>query len=339
MAATVGQKNFTGAQKAAVLLLALGNGPGAKVLQSFEAPELKRIMDGTAGLGSIEKNELEFLVDEFADRFARTSGLAGDPDQVRGILEAAFPGGALDNILSGPAPARRLPVWGNFKPGSEQMLAEYLLDEHPQTVAYIVSNLEGGLTAAVLVLLPRELRVSVTGRLLKMRDVAEAASEIVEDCLSADLLGTKDPGKEREARKRVAAIINELNKPDAEAILEGLSELLPEDVKAIKAMMFAFEDISKLDQKSRVVLCDKAGTEKFIPALRGMPADFKELVLSSLGQRARRMAEAELAQGGDEATPEGLKARKSIAQTALALAAQGDIALPSDDAPPDSAAS
>ena len=334
MAATGGQKNFTGAQKAAVLLLALGNGPGAKVLQSFEASELKRVIDGTAELGSIEKNDLEFLIDEFADRFARTTGLASDPAQVRSLLETAFPGGALDNLLSGPAPPPRVPAWGSFKTGSENMLAEYLLDEHPQTAAFIVSKLEGGLPASVLVLLPRELRVSVAGRLLKMQETKQAAAEIVEDCLAADLFGTKDPGKEREARRRVAAIINELNKSDAEAILEGLSEALPEDVKAIKAMMFAFEDISKLDQKSRVTLCDKAGTEKFIPALRGMPPEFKELVLSAFGQRARRMAEAELAQGGDEATPESLKARKSIVQTALALAAQGDIALPSEETPP-----
>jgi flagellar motor switch protein FliG len=328
------QRNFTGAQKAAVLLLALGEQLGPKLLQSFEAAELKKIIEGTTALGGIEKNDLEFLVNEFAERFARTTGLVSDPAKVRTLLEAAFPGGQLDTLLEGPRPAKREPIWASFKTGGESMLAEQLLDEHPQTVAYIISKLERGLSASVLILLPRELRVTVTGRLLKMGEVKERPAEIVEDCLREELLATKDPGQEREARARVAALMNELNKPDAEAILEGLSVALPDDAKAIKSMLFSFEDISKLDQKSRVALFDKVQTEQVIPALRGTSAEFKELVLSALGQRARRMAEAELSQGATEVGPDGLKARRAIVQMALSLAASGDFALPSDEAPP-----
>lgn len=321
-------RHFSGAQKAAILLLALGNGPGTKVLQGFEAGELKRIIEGTSALGGIEKTDLELLINEFAERFARATSVVSDAAQVRSLLETAFPGGSLDNLLEGPKPEKRQPIWGSFKAGSETMLAEHLLDEHPQTVAYIISKLQGGLSAQVLMLLPRELRVSVTARLLKMRTVSEAASAIVEDCLREELLGQKDPGQEREAQKRVAALMNELNKPDAEAILAELAEALPDDAKAIKAMLFAFEDVSKLDQKARSTLFDKVGTEQVIPALRGTAADFKELVLSALGQRARRMAEAELSQGADEAGPDSIKARRAIVQTALALHASGDLALP-----------
>jgi flagellar motor switch protein FliG len=320
-----------GREKVAILLLALGNPQAAKILQSFDADDVKAVMSSASALGKVNKDDLEILVDEFAAQFAKTLGLSTGYGEVKSLMEQAFNPDQLSSMLGDAPRAPGEPIWRKFGGGSENILVPYLLDEHPQTVTLILCALDADLAATCLAMLPREIRDSVAKRMLKLQPVAELPANILQDCLQEDLLAKSDASAEEAGRGRVASILNKLDREHSEAILESLAAARPEDAKKLRSLIFSFEDIAKLTQPHRLAMFDKVPTEQVIAALRGTTAEFKELVLSSMGARARRMVEAELASDIGQVTKEVLAARRSIADLALALAQKGDIALPTDE--------
>jgi flagellar motor switch protein FliG len=315
-------------ENVAILLLALGNPLGTKLLQSFDSGDVKTIMNSASSLGLVNRDDLENLVDDFAAQFAKTLGLVTDFQNVRTLVEQAFSADQLNSMLGETTLPAQEPVWGSFSSGSENVLVPYLLDEHPQTAAYILSNLDADLAARCLSMLPREMRDTTAKRLLKLQPVQDRQSRLVQGCLQDDLLAKADATLEDEGRKRVANLMNKLDRAQSAAIIESLAATRPEEAKYLRSMIFAFEDIDKLSQPARLSLFDKVPTENVIPALMGMTPEFKEVVLSSMGARARRMVEAEIAGDKGEITKEGSAARRAIADMALAMASRGDIALP-----------
>ena len=319
----------SGTEKAAIVLLALGSDLGPRILQKFAGSDVRRIMDMASAIGPVDKEALDFLVDDFAAQFAKSLGLSTGLDQVRSLVEQAFPSGALDSMLS-PVQATPAgePVWQRFEPGSENILLPYLLDEHPQTVAVILSRLDGTLAAKCLGMLPGDLRGGVAQRLLKILPLQPACENLLNRRIEQDLLTQSGAGLADEGRHRLAALLNKVERDVADGIVQALAEARPEEARKLRQMIFSFEDIDKLPQASRLALFDKLQTEQVILALRGMPAGFKETALSSLGARARRMVEAELANDTGQSGPPTLAARRTIADLVLAMAAKGELVLP-----------
>lgn len=323
----------TGTEKAAIVLLALGTELGPKVLQKFSSTDIKRIMEKASGIGPVDKDSLDLLVDEFAAQFAQSLGLSTGVDQVRNLVERAFSPGELDTMLAGGKPvAAGKSVWQRFETGSEEALVSYFLDEHPQTVAVILSRLDDSLAANCLAMLPGDLRGSVAQRLLKMLPLTDDVERLLQERLERDLLAQSAAGLEDEGRQRLASLLNKVDRDVSEGVVQALTASRPEDARRLRKMIFSFEDISKLDQPSRLALFDKLQTEEIVAALRGMPEGFKETALSSLGARARRMVEAELAGDNAQVSKEGLAARRTIAGMVLAMAARGELALPEAEA-------
>ena len=125
----------------------------------------------------------------------------------------------------------------------------------------------------------------------------------------------------------MATLLNKMEKEQVEVILDGLKAVRPLEAAALRRMLFSFDDILKLEQKYRLILFDKVQTEQVMLALRGTEGELKETILASLGARARRMIEAELNGAETDVTKEVGAARRSIAETALKLAANGEISI------------
>lgn len=324
------------ATKAAIILLALGGSQGSRLMKEFDPDEIKLFAQSAASVEEVDPLFLDMLIEEFSAEMSKPVLLQGGDVQTRAFLSEALPADQVDTIL-GHEDAKFTPIWQKFTAGTENTLTPYLLDEHPQTIAFILTKLEPDLSARVVAMLPRDLRDEVTRRLLKMRPVDEQPSRIVQMSLQADLLTKADNGLEKEGRARMAGLLNKMDKEQIETILDGLKSVRPEEAIALKRLLFSFEDILKLDQKYRLVLFDKVQTEQVMLALHGTDADLKETILSSLGARARRMIEAELGSAAGEVTKEVLAARQSIAETALRLAAAGEISVEEQEAGSDGA--
>lgn len=321
----------SGREKVAILLLALGDKLGTQLLKKFDASEVKAIMSSATSITRVEKQDLDMLVDDFAANFARALGLGTDFDAVKSLVERAFSPGELSRMLGTQIMQAGEPVWKKFDSGMENALVPYLLDEHPQTIAYIFSKLDPEFAARCLSILPGDFRITVARRLLKVQAAFPAIEDIVETALEKDLLARSDAGLEAEGRGRLAAMLNKLDRDKSGEILAGVAAWKPDEAAKLKRMLFSFEDMGKLTQEARLALFDKLQPDQIVVALKGMEAALKEVALSSLGARARRMVEAELVNDKGARTKESEAARSAIVSRVLEMAQRGEIDLPSND--------
>jgi len=316
----------------AILLLALGDKLGTQLLQKFDADEIRTIMNSAASIGRVDKNDLDVIVDDFAANFARALGIGTDFDDVRKLLERAFSPSELSKMLGPQIIPTGESAWRKFQSGMESALVPYLLDEHPQTIAFILSKLESEFAARCLSILPGDFRITVARRLLKVQPVDQAVESLVETIIGEDLAARTEPGLESEGRGRLAAMLNKIDRDKSTEILSGVAAWNPEEAAKLRRLIFSFEDLGKLSQEARLAVFDKLQTDQVVAALRGMEATLKEVVLSSLGARARRMVEAELVNDKGNRTREGDAARREIVSLVLNMAQRGDIELPTEEA-------
>ncbi|MFM8748052.1 MAG: FliG C-terminal domain-containing protein [Aestuariivirga sp.] len=320
-----------GQEKVAILLLALGERLGTQLLQKFDASEVKAIMNSAASIGRVDKQDLDVIVDDFAAHFARALGIGTDFDDVKNLVERAFSANELSKMFGSQIMHTGEPAWRKFENGMENSLVPYLLDEHPQTIAFILSKLDSEFAARCLSMLPGDFRITVAKRLLKVQPVEKVVETLVEAVIEQDLLAKSDIGLENESRSRLAAMLNKIDREKSGEIIAGVAAWKPDEAAKLKRLIFSFEDIGKLSQEARLAVFDKLQTDQVVVALRGMDGAIKEVALSSLGARARRMVEAELANDKGIKTKEGDAARAAIVAQILAMAQRGDIELPSDD--------
>jgi flagellar motor switch protein FliG len=126
-------------------------------------------------------------------------------------------------------------------------------------------------------------------------------------------------------------MLNKIDREKSGEIIAGVAAWKPEEAAKLKRLIFSFEDIGKLSQEARLAIFDKLQHDQVVLALRGMDAALKEVALSSLGARARRMVETELTNDKGVRTKEGDVARGAIVAQILAMVQRGDIELPAED--------
>jgi flagellar motor switch protein FliG len=158
--------------------------------------------------------------------------------------------------------------------------------------------------------------------------VAPDMLALLEQSLEQQFFGEKKEDESDIWIERVANVVNRMERSMALAMLETLNASAPEQARKLRAFIFMFEDVERMEAKSRARLFDRVSAELVTPALWAMPASFKEAVLSALSARARRMVESEL--GSDEGTPrqDSEAARKKIAETAIVMGRKGELTLP-----------
>ena len=154
------------------------------------------------------------------------------------------------------------------------------------------------------------------------------AMNIIERELYAALNAVDPSVLQNQNQKRVAALLNGLGREGAREVLDSLAVDDENSAAAIKALLFDFEDVARLDQVSRVTLFDTINPEQIILALSGASSGLTEQILSALGARGRRMVEAELQAKPVNAPDKVTNARRAIADAALTLAEAGRITLP-----------
>jgi flagellar motor switch protein FliG len=201
--------------------------------------------------------------------------------------------------------------------------------EHPQTVALILSQIAPSAAAKVVVLLEKSLRGDVVKRMLSLAPVSHAAKAMVEGQLRARLAAETNTKDDSAGTKRVANLLNELDRGDLDEVMADLEEAGSTAIDKLRAQLFSFEDIVLLTQKARVSLFDGLPTDQVTNALRNADPQTVEAILSALGARSRRMIESELASGSDNVSADEIsRARKSIASAAIRMAQDGAFELP-----------
>ena len=323
---------LTKAQKAAAILVAMGKPAAGRLLKFFKQDELRALIEGARKLKTIPQTELEKIIAEFEDEFAEGAGLMDSADTMDTILsESLTPEevSAIMNDSAGDSSDQPPPVWPAIEGLEPERVGGFLGAEHPQTAALVLTNLTPTAAAKILLTMPKNLRGEVAKRMVTIGSVKPAALKIVENQLRSRLLGDAGAKSPAAGHARVANVLNELDKSQLDEILSDMESAGFSDVKAIKAQLFSFEDLPMLEQRSRLTLFDGMSSEIVTLALRGADKAIVEAVLSSVGARARRMIEAELATDPSNVQQAAvIRARREIASTAIRLGKDGQITMP-----------
>lgn len=320
-----------GPERVAALLLAMGKPLAGRLLKHFDVDELKQITRSVAELGVVPVPTLELLVEDFAGQFANGVDLLGSPNEVEQMLDGVLSPEQIADVMSDVTGNSNEAMWERLSNVPEAIFGNYLVKEHPQTAALILSKVSPACAAKVMGQFSRDLRNEMMRRMLSIAPITEAAVRIIQGQLQEDLLSNLSRQSGNEQNVRIANIINKMERDQMEDVMQSLAAARPKAAEVLRGLMFTFDDIIKLQPKARSVLFDKIPTELVVLALKGTDTGFRDSILSSLATRARRIVDSELASGGPALQRDVLRARRMIADTALELSGNGEIDLNSSE--------
>lgn len=318
----------TGQEKAAILLLLLGSDLGKSLLQKFGAGDIRKILASARHIGDMDRDDLERLIDDFAAQFGTNLGITLDFEAMQTLVAASASPGSQEALLGGDQTTATPSIWTRITSIAEKILVPYLLDEHPQTVAFILSRLNPETGARCLSILPGDFRMTVARRLMHLGEIHPDILAVVEHRIDIDILNATSSGTSDRHVSHLADMLNLLDREQSASILDTLAGQQPEeDVRKLRSLVLSFEDLENLSVAARTALLDRFQTAQIATALRGMPDAFTDLMLTSLGARARRTVEAELQQGTPLTAGDIQTARREMTTAALGMARRGEIEL------------
>lgn len=324
-----GERSLQGSDKAAALLLAMGQPLSGRILSHFDTSEIKQVTRSIADLGTVTANQISAIVEEFASRFSG-GNLLGTVGDVEKLLAGLLPPEQVSDIMSDVLGYANRSIWDRISSVSEAIFANYLQKEHPQTAALILSKVRPVFAARTMSHLPQPLRHEMMRRMLNLKPIVEDTVAIAERTLHEDFMLNFSRNMGADTHARMADILNKMERHDMEDALEGIKRVKPESAEMLKGLLFTFDDIINLTPRARQAIFDQTPTERIVLALKGTELDFRDNILSSLTTRARRIVENELAAGEPSSQRDVLEARRAIADLALDMAGRGEIELNSD---------
>jgi flagellar motor switch protein FliG len=316
-----------GPDKVAALLLAMGRPIAGKLLVHFAPNELKAVTRAAADLPAISPADLERIIEEFAQHFSEGASVQGTAAELEKLLSGVMSPEQVSDIMSDVLGSTNRSIWERMSSVSENVLAPYLLKEHSQIAALILSKVRPACAAKVMEQLPPNFRDDLMRRMLSLKPIVEEAMRIVEHTLHEDFMMNFARKMGADAYARMADIINKMERGHMEDALQSLTAARPKAAEVLKGLLFTFDDVVNLTPRARQAIFDQIPVDRVVTALKGTDQAFRELVLSSLALRTRRMVEHELGAGEPSPQREVLEARRAITDLALEMAGRGEIEL------------
>src|SRR5215211_3172952 len=292
-------KALSGPKRAAILMLALGEQYGGKVWSLLDDDEVRELSIHMSTLGTVEAPAVESLLLEFVSRMSASGALMGNYDSTERLLQQYLPPervvGIMDEIR-GPAGRN---MWEKLSNVQEEVLANYLKNEYPQTIAVVLSKLTAEHAARVLGILPEDLALDVVGRMLKMEAVQKEVIERVEQTLRTEFMSNLSQTRRRDAHEVMAEIFNNFDRQTETRFITSLEEENRESAERIKALMFTFDDLIKLDSASAQTLMRNVDKDKLGIALKSANEEVRAFFLGNMSSRAGKMLMEDMAARGE----------------------------------------
>jgi flagellar motor switch protein FliG len=317
--------DLSGAQRAAVLLLILGEKHGGPIWAMLEEDEIKRVSYAMAQLGSIETKTVETLVVDFVSRLSSAGAVTGSIDRTEELLAKIFPADQVSSIISEIKGASGRRMWQRLSHIDAEVLATYLRSEYPQTVAVILSRISPDHTARVLSILPDDFAVDVMNRMLKMETVQKEALEHIEDTLRNEFVTTISQTARRDANELMAEVFNAFDRQTESRFFAALETVNRGSVKKIRELMFTFEDLTKLDPGSVQTLMRQVDKDTLGRALKGASEPVRTFFFNNMSSRASKNLQDEMSSMGPIRLKDVDDAQNKIVSLAKDLADQGEI--------------
>lgn len=318
-------RNMEGPEKAAIIMLALGEEHAADLWRMLDNEEIREISQIMSHLGQVQSDTVEKLFHEFVSRLSTTGSVVGSYEGterlLRNLLDEERVATIMDEIRG---PAGRT-MWDKLGNVNESVLASFLKNEYPQTVAVVMTKVKPDHAARVLAALPEDFAQEVIMRMLRMESVQKDILDKVESTLRTEFMNNLARTNRRDPHEMIAEIFNSFDRQTESRFLSSLEERNRESAERIRALMFTFEDLGKLDPGSVQTLLRNFDKAKLALALKGASDGLRDLFFSNMSERAGKILREDMEAMGPVRLSEVDESQMSMVMLAKDLAAKGEI--------------
>ncbi|OYW82378.1 MAG: flagellar motor switch protein FliG [Asticcacaulis sp. 32-58-5] len=319
-------KKLTGVEKAAVVLLALGE-DHVQLWQALDEEEIKEISQAMSSLGTVSSNVVEELLVEFVSSLNNGGMIMGSFEQTQRMLASFLPADKVDALMEEiRGPAGRT-MWDKLGNVNEAVLANYLKNEYPQTVAVVLSKVKTDHAARVLAALPEDFALECVQRMLRMEPVQREILDKIEQTLRVEFMSNLARTSKRDSHELMAEIFNNFDRQTESRFITSLEERNRESAERIRALMFVFEDLSKLDPGGVQTLLRAVEKDQLAMALKGASDSLRDMFMSNMSERAAKIMRDDMDSMGPVRLKDVDGAQMAMVQIAKDLAAKGEIML------------
>jgi flagellar motor switch protein FliG len=321
---------LSGAEQAAVLLMSLGEAAAAEIMRHLGPKEVQKVGEAMATIGNVTRDQVNNVVADFADTLGTHTALGtGNEDYLRNVLKNALgedkAGQLIDRILIGRS-SKGLEALKWMEP---RAIAEIVRLEHPQIIAIVLSYLDSDQAADVLSLLPEAMRPDVLMRIASLDGIQPSALQELDEILEKQFEGTASSIKSSSVggTKTAANILNFMDSAVEAKLMERVKESDSDMGQAIEDLMFVFDNLIDLDDRSIQALLREVSSDSLITALKGAEDALKEKIFKNMSKRAAEMLRDDLEARGPVRLSDVENAQKEILAIARRMAEAGDISL------------
>ncbi|HXP76771.1 MAG TPA: flagellar motor switch protein FliG [Stellaceae bacterium] len=320
-------RSLTGPEKAAMLMLALGEEHTTRLFALMDDEEIKEISQTMANLGTVSSSIVERLFVEFAEHISATGSLVGTYESTERLLVKVLGNERVNQIMEEiRGPAGRT-MWDKLGNVNEVVLANYLKNEYPQTVAVVLSKIKADHAGRVLSQLPESFAMEVVMRMLRMEAVQKEVLDDVESTLRNEFFSSLARTNRRDSHELIAEIFNSLDRNTENRFITALEERNRDSAERIKALMFTFEDLGKLDATAIQTILRNADKQKIPLALKGASEAIRELFFSNMSERAGKILKEDMQSMGPVRLKDVEEAQAYLVALAKDLASRGEIVI------------
>jgi len=319
--------NLTGLRKAAILMVTLGADASANIMRQLDEHEIEELTIEISKIRELTPTTVEAVLEEFSQLAqARSYIVQGGVSYAREVLLKAVGNDRTDEILDRLQVSLQPQLFGAVRKTDPKHLSDFIRREEPQTIALILANLEAEMAAQVITHLPPEVRIDVVQRLATMEmtspEVIKQIDQVLERRLATlfsqevSILG---------GAKAVAEILNRVDRTAEKQIFEGLEPANPQLAEEIRRLMFTFDDIARLDDRSMQRLLKEVDQKELARALKAAAENVAQKIFANLSERAQTMLRQEIEYLGPVRLRDVEDAQGKIVRIVRALEEAGEI--------------
>jgi len=316
--------NHTGIEKAAIFLISIGEEAASEIMKNLDIHQVGRITTCMSRLKSLKKQDVDEIIKEVEGKINSGDVHLPGGDYVKKILKKGLGEDNARTILEMAAKEASL---DSLKWVDPKTLSNFLLTEHPQTVALVLSLLETVQAAEVLTRLPEHMKEDVVRRIALTENISESAINELEEVLKGQLDIKKEKGRKIGGVKAVAEILNHSDRSTEQMILEKMEKENQKLADSIRQLMFVFDDLIHVEDKGIQMILKEVRTEDLSLALKTASNSLKEKIFKNMSQRAAQILKEEMELKGPAKVSEVEKAQQNIVKIARKLEAEGKIAI------------
>ncbi|MFA6466067.1 MAG: flagellar motor switch protein FliG [Desulfurivibrionaceae bacterium] len=321
-------ESLTGPEKAAVFLLTVGEDFAAQVFQRLDPEDIKHVGRQMARIDKVDKEDLTALVNEFKADTGDTDIFLSGNEMLESALKRALSSDKASEILEEIRSDWKLTLFQKARKLEPKVLVNFLRNEHPQTVALVLSVLEPIQSAQILMEFSEEVQVEVMMRMAELDKVSPEILVDVDRVLQDELLSVEGmEGQRLGGVEAVAEILNNADRGLEASILEGIEEQRENLADEIRRLMFVFEDLMSVDDRGIQAVLKEVSTDDLKLALKIASEDLKTKIFGCMSSRAVEMLKEDMEIMGPTRVKDVEAAQQSIIKIAKRLEQEGKIQL------------